>query len=98
MNDFFNVLDDFELEDFAPAGEPVGDSTFNLDVEGDSSKSDEDHDTILVEDVDYGEAALKSVKTNKDTITEDDKAEDDKIYVWSNGNNPFSSGTVRGVR
>ena len=95
MNDFFNVLDDFALEEIAPAGEPDFVSTFSLDTADDSS-GEVGPGTSEQEEATYGDASLNDVKTDKSTITTDDAADDGNIYVWSNGTNPFS-GTTAGV-
>ncbi|MBR4641989.1 MAG: hypothetical protein IKO74_04620 [Selenomonadaceae bacterium] len=93
MNDFFNVLDDFELEEFVPAGEPDSVSTFNLDVDGDTSKGADSWD----EDVEYGDAELNKVANTADAITEQNAdrylASDGKYYAWKNGTNPFTNST-----
>ena len=93
MNDFFNVLDDFELEEFAPVGEPDSVSTFNLDVDGDTSKGADSWD----EDVEYGDAELNKVANTADAITEQNAdrylASDGKYYAWKNGTNPFANST-----
>lgn len=98
MNDFFNVLDDFELEEFVAAGEPSDLSTFNLDVESDTTQG---VDTYSEENVEYGDAKLDSVADSADAITDETAdqylAADGKYYAWKNGTNPFANGNTSGV-
>ena len=91
MNDFFNVLDDFELEEFAaPASEPVDEGTFSLDATGDSS-GEVGPETVEVEKTEYTDEALANVSTDKADVTEDN------VYVWKNGVDPFANGNKVGV-
>ena len=81
MNDFFSVLDDFELEEFvAPEGDSEGVS-FSLDVSSDGSVVPE-----------YSEQKLDDVKTDADDVTADDVTKG-KNYVWQNATDPFSGST-----
>ena len=87
MNDFFNVLDDFELEEFAPASDLDGEGTFSLDAISDNSASPD----VDPEDLSTTSKELDEIKEDPNDVTKED-VENGTNYVWS-GNSPFSGNT-----
>ena len=86
MNDFFSVLDDFEIQEFVAADESdYTGSSFSIDSFDDTSQVDP-------EQTEFTDVALNDVLSDKTDVTTTDNSE----YVWRNGENPFS-GTTTGV-
>ena len=80
MNDFFSVLDDFELEEFVSVADGGSDyvSTFSFDTASDTSGLPE-------EDLPNNDAQLNDVLSSVSEVPDDGGT----YYVWRNGN-PFS--------
>ena len=86
MNDFFSVLDDFEIQEFVAADESdYAGSSFSIDSYDDTSQVDP-------EKTEFTDTALDDVLSDKTEVTTTDNSE----YVWRSGTNPFS-GTTAGV-
>ncbi|MBR0261035.1 MAG: hypothetical protein IJQ85_04485 [Selenomonadaceae bacterium] len=92
MNDFFNVLDDFELEDFVLADDSssTSSSIVSMDVASDATP-DPGPAEIDPEDAEYSDELVDNVKGDKAEVTENGQ------YVWRNGTNPFANTTGKGV-
>ncbi len=97
MNDFFSVLDDFEIQEFVAADESdYTGSSFSIDSYDDASG------TVAREDLPNQEVALSNVKTGestKEAISGIKKADADNsqsktVYVWDGGVSPFSGNTA----
>lgn len=79
MNDFFNVLDDFQIEDFVAEDSDLT-TGFSFDTASDSSGEPVEEDT---------DEYVNNVAEDPNDITEED-AEAGHNYVWQDGENPFS--------
>ena len=97
MNDFFNVLDDFELEEFVLADDSTSGgssaSIISMDTASDSTY-------VGPTDIDTPEDEVELTEISKkeaSKLTESDKASDGNYYVWSGQTNPFAAGRQSGV-
>lgn len=86
MNDFFSVLDDFELEEFvAPSGDSDDDVSFSMDTATDGTGGSD----VPIEE----EKELDEIKTDGEQVTKED-VENGTNVVWEKGDNPFSNSTT----
>ena len=90
MNDFFNILDDFEFEEFAPVGEPGSTGfSFSMDAEGDASAPEDVEEEI--QDVGEDTDVVKSADDIEAKTA--DKVEKNDEYIWADATKPFSGST-----